>query len=328
MNYIRKMCILRQIKQGFSGDGKTLSGLIKAEQYGKNLAIEVSVINFAPLASGEYYCLLSDGKGKTEMLSLRGKSIFNILSDIDISGGFCGIICYVKNEVVPIAYGVNGNGNYDWKSILNATLPPVFPNTKGAVAHEIAGAAEVAPAPISEEKTDYNDEEVATNNYYEEKPNEREQYEEIGENAHPESTAQKPCEEERTDAEANADATGVLHPFKTDPDGYYLSVKGEIDELFANYPRDTTLCGAFSCTEWVRIKGTAKEPKYLVGVLYDDGRAKYICYALAAEDKENPPKEIEKVCAFVPVSAYDETQGFFVIFQSAASGECIKPERA
>ena len=55
MNYVKKMCILRQIRQGFSEDGKALSGLIKAEQYGKNLAVEVSVINFAPLSSGEYY---------------------------------------------------------------------------------------------------------------------------------------------------------------------------------------------------------------------------------------------------------------------------------
>ncbi|MBO7298161.1 MAG: hypothetical protein J6U60_03845 [Clostridia bacterium] len=92
MNYVKKMCILRQLKQGFSGDGKTLSGLVKIEQYGKNLAVEVSIINFAPLALGEYYCLLSDGKGKTEMLALRGKSIFNILSDLDISHGFCAVI--------------------------------------------------------------------------------------------------------------------------------------------------------------------------------------------------------------------------------------------
>ena len=53
MNFVKKMCILRQVKQGFSGDGKTLSGLIKIEQYGKNLSVEVSVINFAPLSSGD-----------------------------------------------------------------------------------------------------------------------------------------------------------------------------------------------------------------------------------------------------------------------------------
>ena len=113
MNYVKKMCILRQIKQGFSGDGKALSGLIKAEQYGKNLAVEVSIINFAPLVSGEYYCLLADSKGRTELLPLRGKNIFNILSDVEIDKGFCGVICYVKKDVVPIAYGINGNGVYD-----------------------------------------------------------------------------------------------------------------------------------------------------------------------------------------------------------------------
>ena len=140
MNYVKKMCILRQIRQGFSGDGKTLSGLIKIEQYGKNLAVEVSIINFAPLVSGEYYCLLSDGNGKTEMLALRGKSFFNLLSDLDIAGGFCGIICYVKTEVVPIAYGVNGNKTYDWRTILNAALPPVFPSPpRENAGGEIAG---------------------------------------------------------------------------------------------------------------------------------------------------------------------------------------------
>ena len=100
MNYVKKMCILRQIKQGFSSDGKTLSGLVKAEQYGKNLAVEVSIINFAPLVSGEYYCLITDGIHPAELLPLRGKSIFNVLTDADISNGFCAIICFMKNEDV------------------------------------------------------------------------------------------------------------------------------------------------------------------------------------------------------------------------------------
>ena len=97
--------------------------------------------------------------------------------------------------------------------------------------------------------------------------------------------------------------------------------------LFAKYPHDDTLCNAFACSEWVRLKGTAKEPQYLVGVLYDDGRARYVCYALAAQDKNNPPDEIKNVCTFVPSTLFKDTEGFFVIFQSAASGECIKPEQ-
>lgn len=330
MNYVKKMCILRQIKQGFSGDGKALSGLIKVEQYGKNLAVEVSIINFAPLVSGEYYCLLSDGKGKTEMLSLRGKSIFNILSDIDISGGFCGIICFVKNEVIPIAYGINGKGSYDWRAILKATLPPVFPQKQAPQIENEMALDKQNEDTVYEMKTapkTYNDEAVATENYYEEKKNERIQPAKTDENARTQSADKNQDKEARADASADVDAKGVLPLFKTDADGYYLSIKRELDELFSTYPEDKTLQGAFQHSKWVRLKGTKHSPAYLVGALYEDGKAKYICYALAAKDKSCPPEEIKNVCTFVPASCFADAEGFFVIFQSAASGECVKPER-
>lgn len=352
MNYIKKMCILRQVKQGFSGDGKSLSGLVKIEQYGKNLAIEVSIINFAPLSLGEYYCLISDGKGKTEMLALRGKSLFNILSDIDVSEGFCAVVCYVKSDVVPIAYGINGNRSYDWRSILNATLPPVFPSSRQENTVSFSTSQKINEPSMSEltpsqvfppqktgkepfnadtppTNTPYDDESVAMDNYFiKENDYEQEQPAKTAKNAHFESATEKPNTQERTNVAQNGDADGVLHAFKTDPDGYYRAVKEEIDNLFKLYPKDKTLNGVFSCSEWVRIKGTAKVPSYLVGVIYVENRAKYICYALAAEDKNQPPEEIKNVCTFVPSSPFKEDEGFFVIFQSASSGECIKPERA
>ena len=398
MNYVKKMCILRQVKQGFSGDGKALSGLVKIEQYGKNLAVEVSIINFAPLVSGEYFCLLSDGKGKTEMLSLRGKSLFNLLSDLDISGGFCAVVCYVKNEIVPIAYGINGNGSYDWRSILNATLPPVFPRatqenaasatpyredifnknakqkqttddfsgikgdneeneppmyetnppelppSKKKTKQEEAAKKEVTPpVPPSTERafpdsnkperkqepsSDYDDETVASENYFGRENDEYDEFTQTGKNAHSESATEKPRKETGTDSAKDGNADRVLHPFKTDSDGYYQAAKAELDELFRAYPRDKTLNGAFACSDWVRVKGDQKQPQYLVGVLYDDGKAKYICYALAAEHSDAPPNEIKNVCTFVPCSLLKEKKGFFIIFQSAATGECIKPERA
>ena len=347
MNYVKKMCILRQARQGFSGDGKALSGLIKIEQYGKNLAIEVSVINFAPLISGEYYCLISDGKGKTEMLSLRGKSLFNILSDLDISHGFCGVICYVKNDVVPVAYGINGSGSYDWKTILNSALPPVFPKSEQPEKTETAvtemNAVETAETmeTLKNEPTvyafnekissAYDDDTVATENYYQEKEQNKENEQELFSKARGNARTQSETENEREkagfDASENVDAHDLRHPFETDGDGYYRAVKGEIDELFEKYPRDQTLVGAFSCSEWVRVKGEESNPEYLVGVIYDDGKAKYICYALAAKDKAAPPEEIKDACTFVPVSAFANDKGFFVIFQSATTGECIKPQK-
>ena len=61
MNYIKKMCILRQIRQGFSGDGKTLSGLIKIEQYGKNYPIVV----YQPAGRSDYQVMIG-GLNKDE----------------------------------------------------------------------------------------------------------------------------------------------------------------------------------------------------------------------------------------------------------------------
>ncbi len=344
MNYIKKMCILRQVKQGFSGDGKTLSGLVKAEQYGKNLSVEVSVINFAPLLSGEYYCLLSDKKGKTEILALRGKSLFNILTDMEIDDGFCAVVCFVKNEIIPVAYGVNGNGNYDWKQILSSTLSPIV-SQKANLINEPATTKEqtqpIAPPPSSSnddvyEKYDdkkyddekYDDETVATENYYNEVENGQGGMEKTFQNAKAENSAEKQNEKTRTNLTEDGNADNLLHPFKTNPDGYYLSVKSEIDELMKTCPRDDTLTGAFACSEWVRVKGEEGNPQYLVGVIYEDGRARYVCYALVAEDKNAPPEEIKEVSVFVPVSPFEENKGFFVIFQSAATGECIKPTKA
>lgn len=329
MNYVKKMCILRQIKQGFSGDGKTLSGLIKVEQYGKNLAVEVSIINFAPLVSGEYYCLLSDGKGKTEMLSLRGKSIFNLLTDLDVSGGFCGVVCYVKNEVVPIAYGINGNGSYDWRAILNKVMPPVFPKKQETIDTAITKTEKNEPTmyETKEKSSVYDDEKVADENYYEEDTNERNKPTKNAENATLETTSQTEREEVGVDSSKDVDAPSVRTAFNENPDGYYLSIKREVDELFSRYPRDNTLAKAFEHSEWVRVRGTTNNPQYLVGAMYEDGKVRYLCYALAAEDKNNPPDEIKNVCTFVPTSPFVDAQGFFVIFQSAATGECVKPSR-
>jgi hypothetical protein len=293
------------------------------------------------------------------MLALRGKSLFNLLTDMDISEGFCAVICHVKTEVVPIAYGVSGNHVYDWRAILNATLPPVFPNIseenalsntdyvgnidnlqgfsqeniKNQPPMSALNASSLNDTPPQNDtpqagQDGYNDENVATENYYEKEADDEqiESFENL-QNAQPKGTTEKQNSPPQSNAEKDGNADRVLHAFKTDPDGYYQAVKEELDGLFRAYPRDKTLDGAFSCSEWVRLKGTAKQPQYLVGVLYHDGRAKYICYALAAENKDNPPEEIKNVCAFVPSSVFKDKEGFFVIFQSAATGECIKPER-
>ena len=352
MTYMKKSCILRQIKQGFSGDGKTLSGIVKIEQYAKNLSIEASIINFAPLSDGEYYCLIADAFGFTELLPLRGKSFFNIISKLDLSLGFCAIVCFVKNEILPVAFGVNGDRQYSFKKILETAFPEPKTKRAGTRSRDFDSQTAIAKHDHLEtqspnytvleneqdaqsqmpntttEQSKYDDEKVATQNYYsrEEEADERQLNPQNRENAQIESGPQTQPYEHGQNLTEDVDTKSVLHPFATHPDGYYHTVKEEIDELFKKYPKDETLIGVFHCSEWVRVKGEENSPEYLVGVIYEEWRAKYICYALPADNNETPPDEIKDVCAFVPISLYNDKVGFFIIFQSAESGECIRPE--
>ena len=41
---------------------------------------------------------------------------------------------------------------------------------------------------------------------------------------------------------------------------------------------------------------------------------------------ETPPKELDGYCSFIPLSVFDmKGDGFWMMFQDAVTGECIKP---
>ncbi|MBQ8428469.1 MAG: hypothetical protein IJX18_04375, partial [Clostridia bacterium] len=167
MKYYKKSCILRQLRPGFSGDGKPLTGLIKAEKYGKNLAVEISIINFAPLSQGEYYCLLSDGYGHAEKLPLRGKCYFNLISDLSLEDGFCGVVCFVRDEILPIACGINGERRFNFQQILLDAFPSPKKDTSPKTKERDSAETEpLSYPPESAQASLYDDEKIARENYY------------------------------------------------------------------------------------------------------------------------------------------------------------------
>ncbi len=300
---MKKMCVLHQVKNGFSQDGKPLSGLVKTESYGKNLSVEVSIIGLAPPEKGEYYCLVADKQNHTFFTPLRGKSLFNVVSDIDISDGFCAILLYVKEDVSVIAYGVNGTEDYDFSALVEGATAPKQQT-------EIATTKE------------YNDELVASTNYYKEQPYDDDSQNETNENEDTSSGNTDGGTEERQDFGENENATDILQ--SQPPDDYYAGLKREIDALFSAYPNADDLVSAFPSSEWIRIEKNDKQ--VLVGILYDDETVKYIAYALPTTSS-TPPPEIENSCVFVPKTPFDKNDGYFVIFQSAKTGECVPPKK-
>ena len=316
MRYVKKTCILRQLKNGFSADGKSLSGIVKAEQYAQSMGVELSTANLAPTTTGAYYCVIADKLKRHKLLALEDGNRFSFHCDMDIAEGFYAVLCFLSTGATPIAYGACGNLPYDIFTLVRQVFSSPNQEQKPPLNKDM-------PPMNSKITPIYNDELVATDNYFEkEKINHaQDSATQSGNHAPTESGNQNQRETPRDDPTPNAHDEGVRHAFGTETDGYYQSIRGELSALFEKYPSDETLTSAYPASEWVRVKGEADTPQELVGLIYESGLVKYICYAVPA--REETPQEIKDTAYFGPASPFTPDIGFFVLYQSAATGETI-----
>lgn len=321
---IKKMCILKELKKGFSADGAPLGGVVRVEKYGKPVALQISLINFAPLSEGQYVCVLCDKSGERLIFALtpRVGEYRAENTEFDPEKGFCALVCFVKNDVVCLAAGQNGGGSYSLKLLLDGLKPPEKTVEKkvSAPSKTETKVEKEAPMPAIKPKKEnarekrYDDEAVSEENYYARRKGERTAG--IGledENAVAESD-KTTADGARAEKDENDTIEELFHPFAfTDGQSYYLKVKDELEALFSKGERTRELESALPNSEWVKVTDGCA-----VGIVYEELQARYIAYALPARSA-TPPKGMENAC-YIPV----KEGGYFVLFQDAATGECVR----
>lgn len=178
------------------------------------------------------------------------------------------------------------------------------------------------------EKTDsafvYDDEAVATENYYEAEAGENENDGIQFKNELPYFGGKK------EEGKESADAYGAQNEedFRdgeeySESRPYYLTVKEELNEIFSKFPEETSLKKLFPDSEFSRVNYSA-DKFYVVGLIKESGEEKYICYGVPGAYSENAPEELAPYCSFIPVSIFDLSgDGYWMMFQSATTGECI-----
>ena len=68
----------------------------------------------------------------------------------------------------------------------------------------------------------------------------------------------------------------------------------------------------------------AEDKYYVVGLVKEEQKEKYICYGVPGEYSTTPPKELKGYCSFVPTSIFDmQGNGYWMMFQCAITGECL-----
>lgn len=104
---------------------------------------------------------------------------------------------------------------------------------------------------------------------------------------------------------------------------YYLEFETQLDQLFCCYPEEPTLTRLFKDSKWAKINYT-KAKYYVVGLVdFEDGQ-KYICYGVPGKYAPCPPEPLKGFASFVPKSVFDlQGEGFWIMFQDAISGNCV-----
>ncbi len=290
MAYEKRLCILKQIKMGFSADGAPLQGAVYCERLGSTLTVTPRIAGLAPVEGGRYMLAVQAG-GRCFCFGLKGNGELRAENAPSVADGFSALLCFVKGEPEPVAFGRCGNAPEDFSPLLKA----------------FGGECEreESPAPSGEPRSaaaGYDDEAIAETNFYGEREND-------------------PPAEELSEASAPQTAEPRdAHPFRLSRGGhtYYDRIAARLQAAFEKYPHDGALTAAIPRSEWVRTE------RGLLGIVYAEGAPRYLCVAL----KEEPPAEAQEAAMFVPVGPYSEEEGYYVVFQDADTGEYVKVERS
>ncbi len=318
MAYEKRVCVLKQIKKGFSADGSALSGAVYCERLGSELTVTPRILGIAPVKEGRY-ALAIFAEGETALLELKGNAPLKVQDFPSVKAGFSALLVFLRGDAEPVAFGSCGAAPREYEPLLLAfsrekkkkkePLPP--PPDPEETPLPITPNAPVLP-PREEDRpfregaaAGYDDEAIAAVNYYGDAGDEDGQ-------ALPRD--QKGAEAEEAGAGAQADGgDGILRPRGTLT--YYHTVREKLREVMRKFPPDDRLKSVFPQSEWVKAEGN------ILGVIYEEGIPKYLC--VAAEDTGDLPPAMKEHGCFVPLSPFSDMVGVYVVFQSADSGEYV-----
>lgn len=138
-----------------------------------------------------------------------------------------------------------------------------------------------------------------------------------------ENTTETKGEKGRTMAENESGEVSAfsLDTVRFDGTNFYLSVKPQLDEIFVCFPECDDLEEVVPNSKWAKIQ--VEDGFYVVGLILDGEVVRYISYGVPATKNSCPPSEIRDVAVWLD-DGKKEGKGYWVIYQDAMTGQCLK----
>jgi len=368
MQFYKKVLVLKQIESGFSLSDKPVSGICRVEVECGVAQLFITLINVAPQKVNDYEFVAVDGKGKTFFFN-GGKHPSSLRFDFtltpDIQNGFAIGLYTLSNDIpITVAFACEGLdfSLADFKKTIAErclTLRKVKPkkeNEQPQVDEPFSNPTPTkppyppAPQPdpnknppqefpspkSNEEEVLYDDEAVATTDYYafdqqlDQRLNAVKEWNDERLRLEDEPTFNRRKEEENTRKSKDAffeDETDFSFSQEySQRNPYFATVKKDLTSVLEKFETQTGLENLFPDSRWAKINYLG-DKYYVVGLIKENSVEKYICYGVPAKYSLTPPKELKGYCTFIPLSIFDLSgDGFWMMFQNAITGECIKPK--
>ena len=337
--FSKKIIVIKQMAEGYSAGAKPVCGICRLEKENDVLTALLSFIGFSALISGTYRVYIV-GDDKTVIGKDVGKipTSFALHSEsaLSLEHGVSVGVWAIKDDIpLLVAYQKSDDAKMSLKEYGAIVINEIIAERKARerekefVLEKKPPNTPATPPALDEKFALYNDEAVATENYYDTDEKIIQKLENIKEIAYEHIRTENHVRDNfrpQTEKEGEEDAylsqneTGAG---RSEVVPYYLSVKSELDGIFRKFPAETALERAFDGSRFAKVY-YADDKYYVVGVIKENDKEKYICYGVPSAYRETPPKELAGYCSFVPLSIFDlKGNGYFMMFQDAVSGKCV-----
>jgi hypothetical protein len=106
---------------------------------------------------------------------------------------------------------------------------------------------------------------------------------------------------------------------------YYQEIKPDLDNIFSSSSQNYTLSNSLinsTFYDYVDEFGNS----VAIGIIKEQDDVKYICYGIKGDFSNNEQDLFNGYATFIPISIYElKGDGYWVIFQDAITGKCVKP---
>ncbi len=328
MQYQKKVLMLKCADNAFINK-KPLGAIARIEIENGVAEFHLSVINLPTLSPANFFALVVDQNKRAFEFDLGARptsfvSLFNAVPCVE--NGFAVGLYFVKDSLPQtLAFASENEKAFslnDFKKLVAEKCLVKFKENKKEENFSIP--------------PEYDDEAVATENYFE-IDNEikqklchikENQNEELWiENELPDCQGKKETQEELAFSNGTKNETDYClcqeHQRITP---FFEQVKLELEQLFLKFPAEEDLEKCFFDSKWVKIN-YSENKYYVVGVIKEFGKEKYVCYGVPDKYSKTPPKELAGYCTFIPKSIFNAFgDGYWIMFQDALSGKCIHIE--